>query len=135
MTIQVLTIPLKAFPKPRGKLSRTGHIYHSSKEYVQWNKDFAKAIREAGFKPPESTLYFCFKFLHKPGKGRSVDGENCQGAIQDALVKCNVIEDDNINVISRWYGEFTKSEVNIIYLYFCQTKKEFIHVINKYMDK
>jgi hypothetical protein len=137
MTIKKLSIPLKMFPKPRGNLGKHGGktiIYHSTPEYVDWNKSFSRSCKDAKFASPESTLYYCFKFFHKPRPGHPPDGENCQGSIQDALVKCGFIQDDNINVIKRWYGEVTKTDFDLIDLYFCQTKKEFIYVLNTFMD-
>lgn len=130
-----LIIPIKAFPKPRGKLGKGGHIYHSTPEYVQWNKDFKDACEKASFTPPESTKYYVFKFFHKPGKGHAVDPDNCQGAVQDALVKCGYLKDDSRVHISRWYGEIVVSESNLIELFFCPTKRHFLYVLEKYMSE
>jgi hypothetical protein len=137
MTIQKLSVPLKMFPKPRGNLGKHKGktiIYHSTPQYVNWKKSFKSACLKANFKPQDGIMYYCFKFYHKPVPGHPPDGENCQGSIQDALVENRLIRDDNINVISRWYGEVTKTDYDLINLYFCQTKKEFLYVIEKFMD-
>lgn len=133
--ISVFRIQLRAMPKPRGHQSgRGGHIYHSSAKYNQYNLDIKNGVRNSGFKKPENTLYHCFKFIQRKKGGHLPDGENLQGGVQDALVKCGILDDDDIKNISRWYGEYTFSDHDEIVVYFCQTKAEFKYLLDKVFD-
>ena len=127
--IKSISFKIKITPKPRGNLAKNGHIYHSSTKYKDFNKHFKYAVRN--LKIIDFT-HICFFIYIKKRRGHPLDGDNCQGAIQDALVKSNIIPDDNYRIIGKWYGDVIESDEDRIKIFFCQSKKEFIYVINKY---
>ncbi len=127
--IKTISFPIKIVPKPRGNLGKGGHIYHSSKKYNEFNKEFKSAVRNFTLPDDFNIEYICFQIAIKKRRGAPLDGDNCQGAIQDALVKSAVIKDDNYKYISKWYGEINESEVDSVRIYFCESKKEFLYVI------
>ena len=118
--------------KPRGKISKQGHIYHSSSEYTQWNNKFIQGCREAKFNPPQSFYTMCFVFNGQPKKGRSQDCDNLTGACLDALVKGKYLSDDNINVVNSFFSKYIKSPVDFVSIYFCESKRDFIYFVEKY---
>ena len=132
--VKILTIKIKVVPKPRGNIGKFGNLYHSSQSYNDFNKIFINPIKKVDFKLSEKFQYISFKFFLKPRRGHPLDGDNIQGAVQDALVKSKVIPDDNLNIINKWHGEIYTSDKDFDYIqiYFIKDKSDFLYTIKKY---
>ena len=124
------TIPMRGIPKPRGRLSRNGHIYHSHSKYVEWTKDFNRYLRVLNFQLAENQT-IAVNFNLKRNRGAKPDLDNLMGSVLDALVKGNFIEDDNYTIIPRLlvFGEV--SEVNTIEIFVADTKKDLYNIIDR----
>jgi Holliday junction resolvase RusA-like endonuclease len=129
MTLTKLTLMIPGMSKPRGMIGKQGNIYHSSKRYVEWNKDFIGACFRANFTPPKDFHTLAIVFYYKNKRGHLPDVDNMQGASLDALVKGKYLEDDNISIVDSLYGRSIKSDTSYIEIYFCGLKKDFIHLI------
>lgn len=141
MTIQKLHLPLKPVSKPRGKVGKGGHIYHQSKEYSTFQKEFDSFMRSCSFSLliPQSELYgiaINFTMLTGRGGGKN-DLDNMAGAVLDALVKYEVISDDNYGVVKRLYSAATTTphqELTAITIYFVSSKYELLYVIENCLN-
>lgn len=129
MSIYHFTIPSPPYPKPRGKVSKYGHLYHNTKEYVNWKTSIKEAIIQAGeLRIPKGFTHACFVFNWRTKRGHKPDGENLQGGLQDALVEHGFLPDDDIDIIPKWYGVAYRNPVESIEMYFCSNFQEFLHV-------
>lgn len=129
MSLIKLTLMIPGMSKPRGMIGKQGNIYHSSKRYVQWNKEFISACFNCGFTPPTEFHTLAIVFYNKSKRGHLPDVDNMQGASLDALVKGKYLVDDNISIVDSLYGRSIKSDSSYIEIYFCETKKDFVHLV------
>src|SRR6476469_3332370 len=85
-------------PKPRGKLGRSGNIYHNDKAYTEYKKEIESNIIKA---IPKSYQWhypigiaIINEFIPK-SRGSEADIDNLTGSILDCLVQKSYIPDDS----------------------------------------
>lgn len=135
MTITRVTIQVPPFPKPRGQLGKYGNMTHSVGGYRSWQDEMLIALRQARFKTPDSFHTICYIYHWVRKRGALPDGENLQGGTQDTLKKGEYIKDDNISIISSWYGLAVIGKKAYIELYICETFADFQFFVNNILIK
>ena len=85
--------------KPRGNLTRSGRIYHSSTDYTKFNEKISNEVRKqlgAIEEPLNTKVYLALFNGYVPfARGQNPDLDNIYGAVSDALVKTKKLTDDN----------------------------------------
>lgn len=96
-------IPFSLLPKPRGKLSRNGHIYHNDKNYTQYKKKVKECIKsQLGYIELQSSIYIGLFSEYIDGGKQPDFLDNQLGSVLDVLVEMNFIQDDNRSIC---YGD------------------------------
>lgn len=139
--ITKIHLPIAPKPKPRGQIGKHGNMTHSIGKYRIWQKEFRRLLKTQSVKPISLPIYAMlidFGFS-RSSRGRKPDLDNTRGAVQDALQKdknnpiAYIKNDSWINLphCHDW-GHF--SDKSSITIYFCQSKAEMMHCLDKYFD-
>jgi Holliday junction resolvase RusA-like endonuclease len=107
--------------KPRGKIAKAGHIYHSSPEYKAYKTKIFKLLSgtidfEQQIRYPIG-IGFVHAFSVKPSQN---DLDNLIGAISDCLTQHGTVTDDSERYIQTLHAEAIESGVGdhgVIYLW------------------
>lgn len=127
MPIKYLTLNINPRPKPRGALTKSGHINHSEVKdrygvkYKDWKIKAVREIKKGWKFSATAQLQGLILIHYVPDKRGDID--NYCGSIFDSL-KGTVISDDTLTYIPRVYSdhivvddieEFERVEVVLIY--------------------
>ena len=103
-----LHIPLRPMSKERPRSFSGQSRPYMSRSYKLWMKDCVAVMQEWWVGPPLQKVDFIHIEHHGAARG---DLDNKTGAVMDALVKANVIIDDNVTVVDNRTERFVKTSV------------------------
>ena len=103
-----LHIPLRPMSKERPRSFSGQSRPYMSRNYKLWMKDCVAVMQEWWIGPPLQKVDFIHIEHHGAARG---DLDNKTGAVMDALVKANVIIDDNVTVVDNRTERFVKASV------------------------
>ena len=103
-----LHIPLRPMSKERPRSFSGQSRPYMSRNYKLWMKDCVAVMQEWWVGPPLQKVDFIHIEHHGAARG---DLDNKTGAVMDALVKANVIIDDNVTVVDNRTERFVKASV------------------------
>ena len=115
MHCRELHIPLRPMSKERPRSFSGQSRPYMSRNYKLWLKDAIAVLGEWWVYPPLARTECVGITLFGPARG---DLDNKAGAVMDALVKAEVLKDDNVNVVPNLNLRFRRSK----------TKDAHIHV-------
>jgi Holliday junction resolvase RusA-like endonuclease len=124
-------------PKPRGKLSAHGHIYHNDSKYRAYTQRVLTECSRHIDAPIPAQTPFCVGLFngYKQGKGHQPDLDNLVGSLLDCLKKGGIIKDDSR---SHWVASYLRccklaEDHNLLIL--CDLSKQFdmIESIQNYL--
>jgi Holliday junction resolvase RusA-like endonuclease len=78
-----------------------------------------------------------FSIFQNPRGGRKKDLDNLAGGVLDALVKYQIIPDDNFSIVKRLYCDGTKiqhKESAAITIYFVDSKYEWLYILDNFFQ-
>jgi Holliday junction resolvase RusA-like endonuclease len=78
-----------------------------------------------------------FAIFQNPRGGRKNDLDNLAGGVLDALVKHEILPDDNFSIVKRLYCDSTKiqhKELASITIYFVSSKYEWLYILDNFFQ-
>lgn len=131
MTIKIYNLNnFKAHPKPRGQLSGAGKMTHSLGGYRDWQNECIVRLKTVNFKLPDTFYAIVYIFYwSKQNKGRLPDGGNLRGGMEDALVKGELIKDDNVGILPRNYDNTVRFHRNAVQILIPEGLEDMIYIM------